>query len=68
VVLRQALYRPYRDDRPTVDPDLAAHLRASFADEVSALDALVGAPVSQRWGYGTGQDEGKERGGKPRRT
>src|SRR3712207_8192394 len=52
---RQALYRPYRDDRPTVDPALAVRLRAYFADEVLALDSLVGAPVSQRWGYTPGQ-------------
>jgi hypothetical protein len=54
VLLRQALYRPYRDDRPTVDPALAARLRASFTDEVLALDSLVGAPVSSRWGYRPG--------------
>ena len=55
VLLRQALYRPYRDDRPTVDPQLAARLRASFAEEVLALDSLVGVPVSRRWGYGPGE-------------
>ena len=55
VLLRQALYRPYRDDRPTLDPDLAARLRASFAEEVLALDSLLGEPVSQRWGYAPGQ-------------
>ncbi len=53
VVLRQALYRPYKDDRPTVDPALAAELRQTFADEVRELDSLLDAPVSQRWGYET---------------
>ena len=51
VLVRQALYRPYRDDRPTVDPVLAAELRLGFVDEVLRLDAMLGKPVSQRWGY-----------------
>jgi hypothetical protein len=34
VLVRQVLYRPYRDDRPTIDPDLAAELRLGFVDEV----------------------------------
>jgi hypothetical protein len=53
-VVRQALYRSYADDRPTVDPALAAELRREFAVEVSALDALLGRPVSQLWGYAPG--------------
>ena len=51
VRLRQALYRPYRDDRPTIDPALAADLRRQFAAEVTELDVLLGMPVSVRWGY-----------------
>jgi hypothetical protein len=51
LLLRRALYRSYRDDRPTIDPALAAELRRGFADEVLRLDALLGRPVSQRWGY-----------------
>jgi hypothetical protein len=50
--IRQALYRPYKDDRPTIDPILAAELRASMAEEIGRLDDLIGMPVSQRWGYG----------------
>jgi hypothetical protein len=51
VVVRQALYRPYTDDRPTIDPALAAELRRDFADEVFRLDSMLGRPVSERWGY-----------------
>lgn len=51
VVLRQALYRPYRDDRPTIDPATAAELRDNFAPEVKRLDAMLDTAVSQRWGY-----------------
>jgi hypothetical protein len=51
VFLRQALYRPYREDRPQVDPGFAAELRRGFASEVTELDTLLGVPVSQRWGY-----------------
>ena len=51
VAVRQALYRSYADDRPTPPPDVVAHLRASFAEEVRALDALIGLPVSRRWNY-----------------
>ncbi len=51
VLVRHALYRPYKDDRPTMDPTLAAELRQSFADEVFRLDSMLGRPVSQQWGY-----------------
>ncbi len=51
VLVRQALYRPYKDDRPTVDPAQAAELRLGFADEVRSLDAMLGRPVSSTWGY-----------------
>lgn len=50
-LVRNALYRPYRDDRPTIDPGLATELRAGFADEVRRLDTLLAEPVSRRWGY-----------------
>ena len=49
--IRQALYRPYTDDRPTADPATAAQLRTVFAPEVRALDDLLATPVSVRWGY-----------------
>ena len=39
------------DDRPTPDPATVARLRAEIADEVADLDALLGVPVSRRWGY-----------------
>lgn len=51
ILVRQSLYRPYADDRPTVDPAVAAELRRGFADEVARLDTLVDQPVSLRWGY-----------------
>ncbi len=51
VRVRQALYRPYEDDRPTVDPALAADLRGEFADEVLRLDSMLGRSVSAQWGY-----------------
>ena len=51
LLLRRALYRSYRDDRPTIDPIVAAELRQGFLDEVLRLDALLGRPVAQRWGY-----------------
>ena len=51
VLVRQALYRPYKDDRPTVDPALAAELRPGFADEVLRLDSVLGRSVSELWGY-----------------
>lgn len=51
VLVRQALYRPYKDDRPTIDPALAAELRSGFADEVLRLDSMLGRAVSDLWGY-----------------
>lgn len=51
--VRQALYRPYGDDRPVLDAATAARLREYFADEVAALDQLLGGSVSHRWGYAT---------------
>lgn len=50
-LIRQALYKPYADDRPTVDPGTAGELRTVFAPEVAALDGLLPTPVSPRWGY-----------------
>ena len=49
--VRQALYRPYADDRPTPPPDTVVRLREGFAGEVAALDDLLGVPVSRRWDY-----------------
>jgi hypothetical protein len=53
LVLRRALYRTYRDDRPTIDPLVAAELHEGFRDEVLGLDALLGRPIAKRWGYST---------------
>lgn len=51
VVIRNALYRPFKDDRPVVDPGTAAELRRLFREDVQRLDSMLGAPVSERWGY-----------------
>jgi hypothetical protein len=51
LLLRRALYRSYRDDRPTIDPIVAVELREGFLGEVLRLDAMLGRPVAQRWGY-----------------
>jgi len=54
-VVRSALYRQYRDDKPRLDPSVAAELRTAFADEGARLDTLLGRPVSDMWGYDPGQ-------------
>lgn len=51
VRVRQALYRPYADDRPKIDPSTAARLRSEFAAEVQQLNGLLDLPVAERWGY-----------------
>jgi hypothetical protein len=51
VLVRQLLYRPYKDDRPTIDPALATELRRGFTDEVRRLDPMLGRSVSELWGY-----------------
>ena len=50
-LIRHALYQPYTDDRPTIDPETAHDLRGFFAHEVQRLDSLLDAPVTDRWGY-----------------
>jgi hypothetical protein len=50
-MVRSALYRQYRDDKPRLDPALASELRGQFADEVARLDEMLGRPVTERWGY-----------------
>jgi hypothetical protein len=50
-VVRSALYKQYKDDKPRLDPETAAELRRGFADEVARLDDLLGRPVSTQWGY-----------------
>ncbi len=50
--IRNALYRPYgSDDRPSLSPEIAARLRARYAPEVAAVDALLGTNLADRWGY-----------------
>lgn len=50
--VRNALYRPYgQADRPVLDAETRARLRGRFATEIAALDELLDAPVSARWGY-----------------
>lgn len=57
-VIRQGLYRPYSgDDRPILDPAVAADLRSHFAAEVRQLDALIAQPVSRRWHYDAGRSQ-----------
>jgi hypothetical protein len=52
VSVRQLLYRPFAaEEKPVVDPSTAQQLREQFAAEVRALDAIVGRPVAERWGY-----------------
>ncbi|MDQ3857395.1 MAG: sulfotransferase domain-containing protein [Actinomycetota bacterium] len=51
--IRNVLYRPYgRSDRPPLSPETAARLRARYAPEVAAVDALLGTNLVDRWGYG----------------
>jgi hypothetical protein len=50
-LVRQALYRPYADDRPVLDADTASQLRRIFAPEVAELDHTLDLSVSRRWGY-----------------
>jgi hypothetical protein len=52
-MVRSALYKQYRDDKPRLDPALAAELLSGFAAEVARLDVMLGRPVSERWGYTT---------------
>ncbi|MEP6665256.1 MAG: sulfotransferase domain-containing protein [Nocardioidaceae bacterium] len=61
VLVRRAFYRPYADDRPTIEPDVAADLRRVFSAEVEALDEFLPAPVSQRWGYYPSSPEAAQR-------
>lgn len=51
LLIRQALYRPYTDDRPNVDSGTAKELRRMFSREVEDLDRMLGASISERWGY-----------------
>jgi Sulfotransferase domain len=49
--VRQTLYRPYKEDKPTMAPDTAQDLRRVFAPDVLDLDVLLGRDISRRWGY-----------------
>jgi hypothetical protein len=50
-VVRSALYKQYKDDKPRLDPAIAVELRRGFGDEVGRLDEILGRPVSAQWGY-----------------
>lgn len=50
-LVRQALYRPYADDRPVLDDDTATQLRRIFAPEVAELDRLLDLSLVRRWEY-----------------
>jgi hypothetical protein len=50
-VVRQTLYRPYKDDKPTMAQDTAQDLRGVFAPDVHDLDVLLGRDISRQWGY-----------------
>jgi hypothetical protein len=50
-LVRQALYRPYADDRPVLDADTASRLRGHFAPEVAELDRLLDLSLASRWEY-----------------
>ena len=50
-LVRQALYRPYTSDKPTIEPELAADLHRHFQPEVIELDRLLGGDIAERWGY-----------------
>lgn len=50
--VRNALYRPYGDeDRPSMPAEAAGRLRAQYAPELAAVDALLGTNLLDRWGY-----------------
>jgi hypothetical protein len=51
VLVRQMLYRPFASDRPVMEAATEERLRAEFAEEVEALDAMLGRPISRRWRY-----------------
>lgn len=51
VLVREALYRPYADDRPTLDAATDTRLRHQLAAEVTEVDHLLGGSVLDRWGY-----------------
>lgn len=53
VAVRSALYRPYADERPTMDAGTRDELRRWFGGEVTEVDAMLGLGVRERWGYGS---------------
>ena len=64
--IRNLLYRPYgRSDRPPLSVETAARLRARYAPEVAAVDALLGTNLAARWGY---EDEAPEESVQPGRV
>ena len=50
--VRSLLYRTYDPkQRPAMHPDTRERLRATFREDVQALDALLGTRFRERWGY-----------------
>jgi Sulfotransferase domain len=49
--IRQLVYRPYGDDRPTIEPEVAASLRKVFTPEIMRLDGLLVVGLAALWDY-----------------
>ncbi|HEX8841598.1 MAG TPA: sulfotransferase [Sphingomicrobium sp.] len=49
--IRNILYRPYGEGRPTIHPTTEARLRGLFAEEVRLLDSAAGTDFAGLWGY-----------------
>lgn len=49
--VQHALYRPLGDDRPTVEPQDAAHIRKTLAADLDLLETDLGLNLRERWGW-----------------
>ena len=49
--IRNLLYRPFGDKRPTMHAATEARLRALFTEEVELLDRVAGTSFAALWGY-----------------
>jgi hypothetical protein len=49
--VRNILYRPYGDDKPTIKPETAAQLRETFRSELELLDKVAGTNLAARWSH-----------------
>ncbi len=50
-LVQRLLYKPFGEQRPTVDPEDAAFIRNVLQDEVARAGALVGIDLCGRWGW-----------------